>query len=414
MTSLSDRKMPDLAEMLNAERPDLSIHAGDVISGDAGAGCVKAVLCGHWHRNNLSHMGGIPVLVRISNVETPFGYSMVHCYPDGRLVVVQKSQHFPAEEFISAGFAQGKQGAASDRYLTIGGTSRLPLTGLRVMGDAPVATIVDGHLRVSSREGRAIVLVDTGALDNARLTLTAIKSRAERMGALALASPDGSEGVESAVTSQYSPDGKVMIVSRTAGQRQVLSRSWFNVADDIFGHRYTREQNVASFVLLGPTSSFVMTGGKLLSMSKRKKARLGALGVTGIAFLVVATRQASAVESKARGLRAGMSLGEVMQQLDGWLMINTHPMDSRAIPHGTGPEFNGYRGEMYVLTPVRPNGRETDLRKISRAEFMARLERLLGNGKPWTVYFSYRTMPTHRGILVQFDGHGRTALVSDR
>ena len=32
MTSLSDRKMPDLAEMLNAERPDVSIHAGDVIS----------------------------------------------------------------------------------------------------------------------------------------------------------------------------------------------------------------------------------------------------------------------------------------------------------------------------------------------------------------------------------------------
>ena len=32
MTSLSDRKMPDLAETFNAARPDLSIHAGDVIS----------------------------------------------------------------------------------------------------------------------------------------------------------------------------------------------------------------------------------------------------------------------------------------------------------------------------------------------------------------------------------------------
>lgn len=32
ITSNSDRRMPDLAEVLNAERPDLSIHAGDVIS----------------------------------------------------------------------------------------------------------------------------------------------------------------------------------------------------------------------------------------------------------------------------------------------------------------------------------------------------------------------------------------------
>jgi hypothetical protein len=147
-------------------------------------------------------------------------------------------------------------------------------------------------------------------------------------------------------------------------------------------------------------------------MTERKKVILGTLGVTVVAFVVVATLQASAVERRARGLRAGMSLGEVMQQLDGWLMINTHPMDGRAIPHGTGPEFNGYRGEMYVLTPVQPNGRETDLRKISRAEFTARLDELLSSGKPWTVYFSYRTVPTHRGILVRFDGNGRTAQVS--
>lgn len=146
-------------------------------------------------------------------------------------------------------------------------------------------------------------------------------------------------------------------------------------------------------------------------MNKRKKVMLGTLAVAVGAFVVVATLQASAVERKARGLRAGMSLAEVMQQLDGWRMINTHPMDSRAIPHGTGPEFNGYAGEMYVLTPVQPNGRETDLRKISRAEFMARLETLLSSGKPWTVYFSYRTVPTHRGILVRFDGSGRTAHV---
>lgn len=136
---------------------------------------------------------------------------------------------------------------------------------------------------------------------------------------------------------------------------------------------------------------------------------LGTLGVTAVACVIVATLQASAVDRKARGLRTGMSLDDVMQQLDGWRMINTHPVDSRAIPHGTGPEFNGYSGETYVLTPVQPNARETDLRKISRAEFMARLNELLSSGTPWTVYFSYRTVPTHRGILVRFDGNGRTA-----
>lgn len=378
ITSLSDRKMPDLADMLNAERPDLSIHAGDVISaggsffptpeeyakqlafakrfygllnhpyiptvgnhetleahyashaqldawrrhfgapyrehdvrswrfltvnpmlpnpdrtlgpGDsygnyyglddeqlawlrtrladaaargmkavvvshvppadwldiaafeeiiARAGCVKAVLCGHWHRNNLSYLGGVPVLVRASNVETPFGYSMVHAYPDGRLIVVQKSQHFPYEEFLSARFGGARQGSIADRYLTVGGASRLPLTGLRVLGDAPEVAIVDGHLRVRSRQGRAIVLVDAPAVDSARLTLTAVKTGGERMGALVFASPDGTGGVEAAVTSRYSPEGKVMLASGAGRERQVFARSWFNIADDI-AYRLTLE-----------------------------------------------------------------------------------------------------------------------------------------------------------------------------
>ncbi len=204
------------------------------------SGCVKAVLCGHWHRNNLSFMGGIPVLVRISNVETPFGYSMVHLYPDGRIIVVQESQHFPAEEFVSAGFAKGKQGAESDRYLTLGGASQLPLTGMRVLGDAPRASIVDGHLSVASREGRATVLIDGAALGQARLTLTAIKAGAEGIGAVALASEDGKEGVEAVLTSRYSPDGKVMLVSTGGARREVLARSWFNIADDI-AYRLTLE-----------------------------------------------------------------------------------------------------------------------------------------------------------------------------
>jgi hypothetical protein len=146
-------------------------------------------------------------------------------------------------------------------------------------------------------------------------------------------------------------------------------------------------------------------------MKKRKKLLFGTIAIAVIALVSVASLQARAVERKVSGLRAGMTLSEVMQQLDGWSMINTHPLDSRAIPHGTGPEFNGYSGEVYVLTPVQPDGRETDLRKISRAEFTDRLEKLLSSGKPWTVYFNYRTLPTDTGILVRFDGNGRVERV---
>lgn len=142
-------------------------------------------------------------------------------------------------------------------------------------------------------------------------------------------------------------------------------------------------------------------------MSNRKKLVAGAVAFAVIAFVSVATMQASAVDRKARGIRAGMAVGEVIQQLDGWWMINTHPVDSRAIPHGTGPEFNGYSGDVYVLTPVQPDGREIDLRKISRAEFEGRLEKMLSGGKPWTVYFNFRTIPTDTGILVRFDGNGK-------
>lgn len=148
-------------------------------------------------------------------------------------------------------------------------------------------------------------------------------------------------------------------------------------------------------------------------MRNRKGLFAGGAGFALLAFVSIAVIQARAVRGKARGVRPGMTLAEVLQQLDGWSMINAHPMDRRAIPHGTGPEFNGYSGELYVLTPVRPDGSETDPRRISRAEFETRLENLLSGGEAWTAYFNFRTIPTDRGILVHFDGRGKVAVPDD-
>jgi predicted phosphodiesterase len=220
--------------------PNQWLNAADFERIITSSGCVKAILCGHAHRNALFFMGGIPVLVRVGNVSSPFGYSMVHLYPDGRIVVVQKSQHFPLDDFISQGMQAGAQGSEADRYLTLGGSSRLPLEGLRVLGNDAQAVIVDGHLRLTSRSDRALVLVDAAALRSARLTLTAVKAGGERMGAVALAGSNGEGGIEATVTSRYSPDGKVYLARDRAGMREVLARSWFNISDNI-AYRLTLE-----------------------------------------------------------------------------------------------------------------------------------------------------------------------------
>jgi len=157
-------------------------------------------------------------------------------------------------------------------------------------------------------------------------------------------------------------------------------------------------------------------------MSRRKRQIIiaGALVVALVAFTGTAWMQARAVERKAQALRVGMTLPEVMAALDGWWMVNAHPL-GRGTGRGRlqpGPEWNGYTGPgrdgapgLYVLTPRTADDRETDLRKLSRAEFTRRLDALLSDGEPWTVYFSFRTIPTKRGVLVRFDGKGRvTAL----
>lgn len=145
-------------------------------------------------------------------------------------------------------------------------------------------------------------------------------------------------------------------------------------------------------------------------MGKRATLVAVAVTITTVSFVSVAVLQAKAVGRKASGVRAGMSFAEVSRQLDDWAMINAHPLgrgtQNRAKP---GPEYFGYSGEVYVLTPVEPDGRETDRRKISRAVFEHRLAQLLNDGEPWTVYFSFRMIGPDTGVLVRFDGKGKVA-----
>jgi len=207
----------------------------------ASSGCVRAVLCGHTHRNSINFMGGVPVLVRVANVTSPFGYTMVHCYPDGRILLVQKSQHFPFDDFISSSLQTvSPLGSEGDRYLTLGGTSQLRLDRLKVIGNDARAVVQDGHLRLVARNDRPLVLIDAVSLQQARLTLTAVKATGERMGGIALAGPDGTGGIEATVTSRYSPEGKVYLAKTRPGGRDILARSWFNIADNI-AYRLTLE-----------------------------------------------------------------------------------------------------------------------------------------------------------------------------
>lgn len=200
----------------------------------AEAGNVKAVFVGHLHHNNTYLMGGVPVLVRSANVQSPFSYHMLHLYPDGRVLVVQKSQHFPYDAFLSSKVqAPTVLGTESDRFTTLGGSTLLPLDRLKVVGAGAVASAFDGHLRVVCQRGKGVVLIDVGALQNARLTLTAVKAMGQRIGGIALANADGSGGIEAAVTEVYSPAGKVYLASNGSGKPEILDRSWFNIANDI-------------------------------------------------------------------------------------------------------------------------------------------------------------------------------------
>lgn len=147
-----------------------------------------------------------------------------------------------------------------------------------------------------------------------------------------------------------------------------------------------------------------------MRMGYRDKAILGVAAIAVIALGNLVALQASTVERKASGVRSGMTFAEVSRQLDGWAMINAHPQgrgtQNRELP---GPEYFGYSGKVYVLTPIEEGGHETDRRKISREEFERRLEMLLSDGEAWTVFFNFRVIGPDSGVLVRFNGRGQVA-----
>ena len=197
------------------------------------SGCVRGMMCGHNHRNRRFMLGDIPVMVRVSNVSSPLGYTLVYPYPDGRILVVQKSQHFPFIDYQSSLFKEELQGKEEDRYYTLNGSSDLPLDGLAVIGENTVASIRDGHLRLTCENGRGFLLIDRPGLDNVRLTVSAVKEGAVRMGVVAYANDDCSDRVEGVITSEYGPDGNMFLASHRGSRKDTPAISWFNIVDGI-------------------------------------------------------------------------------------------------------------------------------------------------------------------------------------
>ncbi|MBT4483570.1 MAG: hypothetical protein HOC71_07815, partial [Candidatus Latescibacteria bacterium] len=196
-------------------------------------GCVRGMMCGHYHQNHLYNFGGIPVMVRVGNSVTPMGYTLIYPYADGRILIVQKSQHFPHLDDVSNSIRSGAQGSEYDRFFTIGGSSALPLDGLTVHGRKARAFIDDGHLTLDSTEAKGTVLIDSPSLSNARLSFSAVKEGGTHMGALAFAHEDGSGGIEGVLTNVYSTDGNVFLADYTGNRKETLARTWFNINDGI-------------------------------------------------------------------------------------------------------------------------------------------------------------------------------------
>lgn len=206
----------------------------------AQSGCVKGIFCGHDHSNSRTTFGGVPVFVRIGNASSPMGYSLIYVYQDGKILVKQKSQILPYLNYNSQTIRPGLQKDEADRYYTIGGASDLPLRGLRVVGDKATADVRDGHLAFRSPKGKAFLLIDAPDTERARLTITAVKDTAARMGVVACADSGCTRRIEGVVTSVYGPDGNMHMRSYHGSGSRTLDCSWFNIADGI-AYRFTLE-----------------------------------------------------------------------------------------------------------------------------------------------------------------------------
>lgn len=212
--------------------------------------CVKGIFCGHGHKNYVYLLGKIPVMMRIGNVMSPMGYTIIYPYPDGRIVVVQKSQHFPFLDFVSSGFRQGAQRGEIERYFTLGGTSYLPLKGLKLIGNRARARIKDGHLRLDSgkenqtviqdgqswkiaKKMRATILIDIPNIKEGKISFSAVMEGADRMGVIALAESEGRGGIEAVISPKYSGYGQLYIADNRREKTNILDRSWFNIRNGI-------------------------------------------------------------------------------------------------------------------------------------------------------------------------------------
>lgn len=196
-------------------------------------GCVRGMFCGHMHANSRAMLGNVPVLLRASNAASPLAYSMIHVYPDNRILVVQKSLRLPFDNFLSNAILPGLQGKEEERYCTLDGSTELPLNGLKVVGENASAVIRDGHLTFRSEKGRGYLLIDTPALQSGRIRFTMTKEKAVRMGVFAGTGPDFSRRVEAVITSEFGPDGDICLASCSGAGRKTLDRTWFNIADGI-------------------------------------------------------------------------------------------------------------------------------------------------------------------------------------
>ncbi len=234
---LADAASHNLKVLLFAHIPpdnytyDTTDDFGKVI---ASTGCVMGLMTGHIHRNQRYTLNGIPVMVRASNVASPLAYTLVYPYPDGRIVVVQKSQHFPFINYISNTIQEGLQGKENDRYYTLNGSSEMPLTGLKVTGsNDTLAEIKNGRLSLESQNGKGMILIDRPALRDARISFSVVKEGATHIGVVACASDSGPSRIEAVLTSEYGTDGNMFLASHSGNRKETLDRSWFNIADGI-------------------------------------------------------------------------------------------------------------------------------------------------------------------------------------